>query len=159
MSFCSKCGNELIEGQDFCPKCGNAVNSSALLPLNSTDLGKSSSGAVERLSAMPIALALVSYAMPFMQSPLRSVSGFEVLLGAFLVLPFITTIIAGITAVCAKQGATMAFSIISAGLYGILTAWNLHEQNDFWHLGSGVYVYFFLMAIAIGITIWRGLKV
>ena len=24
--FCSKCGNELQEGQAFCPKCGNAVN-------------------------------------------------------------------------------------------------------------------------------------
>ncbi len=151
MSFCSKCGNELLEGQDYCPKCGKAINS--------TGTENSSSGAIERLSAIPIALALISYAMPFMQSPLRSVSGFEVFLGTFLVLPFLTTIIAGITAVCAKQGATMAFSVISAGLYGILAAWNLHEQNDFWHLGSGVYVYFFLMAIAIGITIWRGLKV
>lgn len=151
MPFCSKCGNELSEDQNFCPKCGNAANS--------IGVEKPSSGAIERLSAIPIVLALISFAMPFLQSPLRSVSGFEVLMGALLVLPFATTIIAGFTAVCAKQGATMAFSIISAGLYGILTAWNLHEQNDFWHIGSGVYVYFFLMATAVGITIWRGLKV
>ena len=29
LTFCTKCGNELVEGAKFCPKCGMAVDSAA----------------------------------------------------------------------------------------------------------------------------------
>ncbi|KON29671.1 hypothetical protein AC477_05620 [miscellaneous Crenarchaeota group-1 archaeon SG8-32-1] len=30
MTFCTKCGNELVEGAKFCPKCGTAVDTAAI---------------------------------------------------------------------------------------------------------------------------------
>ncbi len=152
MSFCSKCGQELTEGCAFCAKCGTPVNGN----VKQADM---SSGTLDRLALIPIVFALLSYAMPVMASVMRSVSGFEVFTDFGLVLPFSLTVLAGICASLKFHGVTMLFEFLAGTIYGVLVAFNLHEQNEYWHLGTGVYVCLFMIACAIILTVWRGLKV
>ena len=55
MTFCTKCGNELVEGAKFCPKCGMAVGSPA------RRLTRESSNKYKRkpMSVMTIALIAI----------------------------------------------------------------------------------------------------
>ena len=163
--FCSKCGNELQEGQAFCPKCGVKVadGSKSVVhqqsPFGEADVPvvSSSSTALDRLVIIPLVLAMVSYAFPFMASPLRSVSAFEIFTDSFLMLPFLIVLLSTIFACVNVKTATMICSFLALTIYGIISALEKSEQNAFWNFGAGFYVFITAMIVAIGLSIWRGL--
>lgn len=163
--FCSKCGNELQEGQAFCPKCGAKVgdDSKPVVHQQSPFAGdnvpvvSSTSVALDRLVIIPLVLAMVSYAFPFMASPLRSVSAFEIFTDSFLMLPFLIVLLSTIFACVNVKTATMICSFLALTIYGIIAVLEKSEQNAFWNFGAGFYVFITAMVIAIGLSIWRGL--
>ena len=162
--FCSKCGNELQEGQVFCPKCGvkigddssPAVSQPSLFAENAA-VRSSNSTALDRLVIMPLVLAMASYAFPFMASPLRSVSAFEIFTDSFLILPFFIVLLATFFSCFNVKTATMICSFLALTIYGIISALEKSEQNEFWNFGAGFYVFIMAMVAAIGLSIWRGL--
>ena len=163
--FCSKCGNELQEGQLFCPKCGAKVggehkpvsNQPSPFAGDNAPVASSTSVALDRLVIIPLVLAMVSYAFPFMASPLRSVSAFEIFTDSFLMLPFLIVLLSTIFACVNVKTATMICSFLALTIYGIIAALEKSEQNAFWNFGAGFYVFITAMVIAIGLSIWRGL--
>ena len=163
--FCSKCGNELQDGQAFCPKCGAKVDSEpkpvehqpSPFAGDNVPVVSSTSVAMDKLVIIPLVLAMLSYAFPFMASPMRSVSSFEIFTDSFLMLPFLIVLLATIFACINIKTATMVCSFLSLTIYGIIAALQKSEQNAFWNFGAGFYVFITAMVVAIGLSIWRGL--
>ena len=60
MTFCTKCGNELVEGAKFCPKCGMAVGSPARpLTRESSDKYKRKPMSIMTIALIAIVVAVV----------------------------------------------------------------------------------------------------
>ena len=60
MTFCTKCGNELVEGAKFCPKCGMAVGSPARpLTRESSDKYKRKPMSIMTIALIAIVAAVV----------------------------------------------------------------------------------------------------
>ena len=163
--FCSKCGNELQNGSVFCPKCGAKVETKpkpvgcqpSPFSENNVPVASSSSAAVDRLIIIPLVLAMLSYAFPFMASPVRSVSSFEIFTDSFLMMPFLIVLLATIFACVNVKTATMICSFLGLTIYGIIAALEKSEQNAFWNFGAGFYIFITAMVVAIGLSIWRGM--
>ena len=163
--FCSKCGNHLQDGQLFCPKCGARADTEpksvkdqpSPFSKNNIPAVSSTSAALDRLVIIPLVLAMLSFAFPFMASPVRSVSGFEMFAGSFLILPFSIVLLTTVFACVNIKTVTMVCSFVGLTVYGIISALVKSEQNAFWNFGAGFYVFITAMVVAVCLSIWRGI--